>query len=86
MKGLVPVSHHSMFADFNLHEEIVIVNVISCNMNLNHLIALGQGPRSVLIQWLQRRDLLANPLHCAPCNQGMELIERNDTHVDGFQW
>ncbi|XP_068674271.1 uncharacterized protein [Montipora foliosa] len=55
-------------------------------MNLNELIALGQGPRSVLIQWLQRRDLLANPLLCAPCNQGMELIERNDTHVDGFQW
>ena len=50
------------------------------------LIALGQGPRSVLIQWLQRRDLLANPLNCAPCNQGMELIQRNDTHVDGFQW
>ena len=55
-------------------------------MDLNELIDLERGPRSVLIGWLQRRYLLADPLHCAQCNQAMELTERNVNHTDGFLW
>ena len=55
-------------------------------MDLNELIDLERGPRSVLIGWLQRRYLLADPPHCAQCNQAMELTERNVNHTDGFLW
>lgn len=55
-------------------------------MNINEIIDLERGPRSALIEWLQRRYLLADPLQCARCNQAMELTERNDNHVDGFLW
>ena len=53
-------------------------------MNLNELIDLERGPQTELIQWLQRRYLLADPLNCAQCNRAMELPERNANHVDGF--
>ena len=56
------------------------------DMNLNKLIDLERGPRMALIQWLQRRYLLADPLNCAQCNQGMELTTRSQDHVDGFLW
>ena len=56
------------------------------DMNLNELIDLERGPRMALIQWLQRRYLLADPLNCAQCNQGMELTPRSQDHVDGFLW
>ena len=55
-------------------------------MNLGEIDDLERGPRLVLIQWLQRRYLLPDPLHCAHCNQAMELTQRNDDHVDGFLW
>ena len=59
-------------------------------MNLNELIDLERGPRTgprtELIQWLQRRYLLTDPLNCAQCNRAMELTERNANHVDGFLW
>ncbi|XP_068704779.1 uncharacterized protein [Montipora foliosa] len=55
-------------------------------MNLNELIDLERGPRVALIQWLQRRYLIADPLNCAQCNQGMELTTRSQDHVDGFLW
>ena len=56
-------------------------------MNLNELIDLERDPRTELIQWLQRRYLLAvDPLNCAQCNQAMKLTERNANHVDGFFW
>ena len=58
----------------------------SNNMNFNEIIDLERGPRSGLIEWLQRRHLLLDPLHCAQCNQAMELKQRNDDHVDGFLW
>ena len=55
-------------------------------MNLNEIIDLECGPRSVLMEWLQRRYLLPDPLHCAQCNQAMELTKQNDDHVDGVLW
>lgn len=55
-------------------------------MNLNECIDLQRGPRMNLIQWLQRRLLLADPLRCAQCNEDMVLIPRNGNHVDGFHW
>lgn len=56
------------------------------NMDLNQLVSLHRGPRLNLIQWLQNRSGLANPLRCAQCNTDMELKERYDNHVDGFHW
>ena len=85
MKGLVPVLHHSMFADFPRGNGHCECNQLQHEFETSH--HFRPLPQPVLIQWPQRRDLLANPLHCAPCNQGMELIiQRNDIHVDGFQW
>ncbi|XP_078380322.1 male abnormal protein mab-31-like [Oculina patagonica] len=55
-------------------------------MNISELIGLERGPRSELIQWLQTRYLLPNPLNCAQCNHAMELTERNGNHVGGFLW
>ena len=55
-------------------------------MDLDLFIDLGRGPRADLIEWLQRHQLLQDPLQCAQCNRGMELTERNDNHVDGFHW
>ncbi|PFX25804.1 hypothetical protein AWC38_SpisGene9561 [Stylophora pistillata] len=46
-------------------------------MNLNEFIDLQRGPRINLIQWLQRRSLLADTLQCAQCNEDMVLIQRN---------
>ena len=55
------------------------------DMNLNELIDLERGPRMALIQWLQRRYLLADPLNCAQRNQGMELQpEAKTTWMDFF--
>ena len=54
-------------------------------MNLNELIDLERGPQMALIQWLQRSYLLADPLNCAQCNQGMELQpEAKTTWKDFF--
>lgn len=55
-------------------------------MNLNELIILERGPQTALIQWFQRSYLLADPLNCAQCNQGMKLTTRSQDHVDGFLW
>jgi len=55
-------------------------------MNLNEIIDLERGLRSVLIEWLQRCYLLPDPLNCSQCNQALELAQRNDNHVDGFLW
>lgn len=55
-------------------------------MDLYECIDLQRGPRLNLIQWLQQRSLLANPLICAQCNRDMELKERNGGHIDGFLW
>ena len=55
-------------------------------MNFNEIIDLERSPRRALIEWLQRRYLLPDPLQCARCNIAMELTERNDDHVDGFLW
>ena len=52
-------------------------------MDLSHFVALEQGPTLNLIQWLQNRSLLANPLRC---NMAMELKEKNVSHIDGFHW
>ena len=55
-------------------------------MDLSHFVALGQGPTLNLIQWLQNRSLLANPLRCVQCNMAMDLKEKNVGHIDGFHW
>ena len=56
------------------------------SMELSQFVAFERGPTLNLIQWLQNRSLLANPLRCAQCNINMDLKERNDNHVDGFYW
>lgn len=56
------------------------------NMNLLEVTSLSNGPTLELIRWLQGQNLLANPLRCLPCNQGMELAKRNQEHVDGYLW
>lgn len=56
-------------------------------MDFNELVDLQRSPLLNLVQWLQQRSLLANPLRCAQCNgEDMLLKERNDNHVDGFLW
>ena len=55
-------------------------------MNLMEVTRLCNGPILQIIQWLQRRNLLASPLRCAACNQAMQLTARNPDHVDGFHW
>ena len=55
-------------------------------MNLLEVTILSNVPTLELIRWLQGRNLLANPLRCLPCNQAMELSERNRNHVDGYIW
>lgn len=56
------------------------------SMDLNYFIDLERGPRLQVIQWLQARYLLPNPLQCAQCNRAMDFTERNDDHVDGYLW
>ena len=55
-------------------------------MDLLQVSNLANGPTIELIQWLQLQYLIANPLRCLPCNQPMELNERNYDHVDGYIW
>ena len=55
-------------------------------MNLLEVTILSNVPTLELIPWLQGRNLLANPPRCLPCNQAMELSERNRNHVDGYIW
>ena len=55
-------------------------------MNLQEITTLSNGPVLTLIRWLQRQHFLASPLRCNPCNQGMELAQRNQDHVDGYLW
>lgn len=55
-------------------------------MNLIEVSNLANGPTIELIRWLQAEHLLANPLRCLPCNQAMDLIERDQGHVDGCLW
>lgn len=55
-------------------------------MNLIDVTTISNGPAVELIQWLQGRNLLANPLRCVPCNQAMELTQRNANHVDSYMW
>ena len=52
-------------------------------MNLVDVTRLSNGPISDLISWLQRENLIANPLRCLPSNRGMALAEREANHVDG---
>ena len=59
---------------------------LESQMDLEYFTRLRHGPVSSVIRWLQLRSLLANPLHCGACNRDMNLIERGDNHVDGFQW
>lgn len=55
-------------------------------MNLVDVTRLSNGPISDLICWLQRENLIANPLRCLPCNRGMALTAREANHVDGYLW
>ena len=55
-------------------------------MNLVDVTRLSNGPISDLISWLQRENLIADPLRCLPCNRGMVLAERGANHVDGYLW
>ena len=55
-------------------------------MNLLEVTNLANGPVMDLITWLQRQNLLVNPLRCLPCNVVMTLTERNEDHVDGYIW
>ena len=64
--------------DTNLEEEF--------KMNLVDVTRLSNSPISDLISWLQRENLIADPLRCLPCNRGMVLAERGANHVDGYLW
>ena len=55
-------------------------------MNLVDVTRLSNGPISDLISWLQRENLIADPLRCLPCNRGMVLARRDANHVDGYLW
>lgn len=55
-------------------------------MNLVDVTRLLNGPVLDLINWLQQQHLIANPLQCVPCNRAMEMVERNQNHVDGYLW
>ena len=63
-----------------------IIKSFCKTMDLYECIGLQRGPRLNLIEWLQQRSLMANPLRCAQCNHDMELKQRNDNHIDGFHW
>ena len=64
----------------------ILRDTVKTEMNLSEIVDLERGQRSELIQWLQRRYLLADRLNCTQCNQAMELKERNGNHVDGYLW
>ena len=55
-------------------------------MNLLEVRNLANDPVMDLITWLQRQNLLANPLRCLPCNVIITLTERHEDHVDGYIW
>ena len=55
-------------------------------MDLLAVSNLSNGPVINIIQWLQAERLLVDPLRCVPCNRPMDLIERNQEHVDGYIW
>ena len=55
-------------------------------MNLEGITMLTDGPVLNVITWLQRQNLIASPLRCVPYNRGIELVERNPDHVDGYVW
>ena len=55
-------------------------------MDLLAVSNLSNGPVINIIQWLQAERLLVHPLRCVPCNRPMDLIERNQGHVDGYIW
>ena len=55
-------------------------------MNLIELTAICNGPILEMIRWLQGQNLLGNPLRCSPCNQAMEVVQRDQNHVDGYLW
>ena len=44
-------------------------------MNLVDITRLSNGPIRDLISWLQRENLIANPLRCLPCNRGITLTD-----------
>lgn len=54
------------------------------SQDLTDVTIVSNGPVLGLIRWLQGQNLLANPLRCIPCNQAMDLNERNDDHMGGF--
>lgn len=55
-------------------------------MNLDYFARLKQRSSSRMVKWLQEHELLAHPLLCDACNQEMDLVQRETSHIDGFQW
>ena len=54
-------------------------------MNLQEITTLANVPVLTLIRWCSDFHLDAT-LRCNPCNQGMELAQRIQVHVDGYLW
>ena len=61
-------------------------SAVVVTMNLQYFTELKRARSLTAIKWLQRRSLLANPLHCATYNCKMDLVSRMETHVDSYQW
>ena len=65
---------------------VISILKIKKKMDLLAVSNLLNGPVINIIQWLQAERLLVDPLRCVPCNRPMDLIERNQGHVDGYIW
>ena len=61
-------------------------SAVVVTMNLQYFTELKRARSLTAIKWLQRRSLLANPLHCVTYNCNMDLVSRMETHVDSYQW
>ena len=67
----------------NLEKEFKM-NLVDVTRLSNSPISDHQHGCNVGISWVQRENVIADPLRCLPCNRGMVLAERDANHIDGY--
>ncbi|KAK3746333.1 hypothetical protein QZH41_012485 [Actinostola sp. cb2023] len=55
-------------------------------MSLRQINSLHRKSNLQVIRWLQRRNVLANPLYCGTCGRDMDIVQRGRQHIDGYVW
>jgi len=80
---------HSFILSFiceNIHLFFDLKKKPKDEMDLAFFTSMKEGSTARTIRWMMNRGLLANPLHCGACNEGMALVAREGNHIDGVQW